>query len=314
MNLATRITDDMSTVFYHAELLFRFESQCSLRTYYESPGIPLLSERVPWETLGLAYPKKFDNVDQTRKDINDFFSLLVVAARYPPEMLMEMEEEWETFFDSIPETLDDLSGRGIGFSFQRLLPRGGVVDVAAVQGVRRRQIRDLVRTAGELEYEGNGPVSFGAHRQTRVRAETRIARERKEAEVLVPLVPGRFVIVLRDTEHRLSGMSAAEEALPLSLARVVRASQSSSGEEEVMVEWWRQQAGNPNLPFQRALQNRRGQHPWRDQISRSSILLANVELTMSRTLPAQCRRQIVELGHPSLADWEYVRGRGLVRK
>ena len=102
------------------------------------------------------------------------------------------------------------------------------------------------------------------------------------------------------------------------LARVQEAAVDTVGPEHpVLVEWWRQPHGDPNKNFVRAIKRGKGRQPWTQHISRGTIIIADIPLPQNnkpKKLSATVKKNIATLRHPSLSDWEYQKGKGLVRK
>ena len=314
----TQVSACLNSDFYRGRSLFRFETQESLRSYRRSPGIRVLTTRVEsWDDMSVTAPKRFADIDNIRKDVLTFLSKPAVQNPAGQDNIQSIMDNWSDYFQTIPQTLQQVAAHVVSFDLSLLATATHAEQLDAVQVRTAREVVEM-----EQSIDCDNIVTHTGLRASTVRTRDRVLRERVEAAAPVELQANTWAIVLRrvDAEETLVGeMTTEEEMCPIMLARVTKDVTDLRPDAPVIVEWWRQKEGNPNKTFTRAVLSGYSTKAWVQTISRSSILLANIQIRCThkdrnkpKKLPVRAKKDLVEIGHEALQTWKYVPRIGLV--
>jgi hypothetical protein len=139
--------------------------------------------------------------------------------------------------------------------------------------------------------------------------EVNILRDLHAARLKSRIDKGAFLLCVTGQEEMLN---AAQ--LPFSLAKILKdCPENPVAGTEILVHWYLQGVGNPNLAFVAGVLSGAGQKPWTAQIPRESVLLINPTFKKNNnTLSADSLKDLVSLRHDNLVGWNYKAGFGLV--
>jgi hypothetical protein len=307
---ATQVPQLHESVFWGRDWLTG-ESGVSCASFYASPGINIMQTKPNFVSLAVSPPAEFKDLDAIKKDVYRLLHLPSVQC----ERAGDIEEViwiWDEYFASIPTTLADaqkLGGWEIDWDFLR---RG---KVNRLRGVREDKVSELITLTHQLDYAGNGPVCFTGDRHDA--SQRRQLTELQEAARKVPIKIGDFVILQRTNDVlEGDGFTPEEESLPFTAGKAMSAwSVDSPGNDEVLIHWWRQPRGDPNLSFIKGVDGK--SKNWTSHVPRDSVLLVNPSITWAKRhasfkLLTLSKKQLVELHHPSLRGWVVVPTYGLV--
>ena len=293
---------------------FRYETQRSLASYATSPGIPLLVRQVDWDNLTIAYPKCREAATSNiiLHDIQSFLKVEAVLQTRSEEQLTDLSNRWNSYFEQLPKSVDDIKDKIRPFYIELLLPQSD--EVLSANLINITTARELVQLEEDCDGDEVEAISYSGRSSNMLSTERRIRDERKEAVNMVPVPRNSFVLVVNDEDSmcEVTGVSEEERLCPVMLARVVVATDTTDPEELVLVEWWRQRSGNLNGTFRKAIQSGSGAKPWQQHIQRGTIIIVDAQLTKSKALKAGTKKKLIEIGHPCMSCWTYRSKEGLV--
>lgn len=305
----------LNETYYQGLDIFSHESQKSLLTFSQSNGIRLLTSKIEsWDDLRIQYPKPIAGLEAVKADVYGFFDIPNIVAKYGEKgtaVRTTLEEEWDSFFESIPVHPNDNINRCVGFEIEEL--KNASRERARIADITAMSTRKIVAAAEVTSYGEREPITFSSRTKTMRTRRDKVAEENKAAEEMVALRAGTYVIVLRDVSDQhfegMDGVTEEEESNPIMVARVKRTVDSSDASALVSVQWYRQPKGDPNKKYTKGILAGRGQKPWEQDIERGSVVMANITLNKGGKIPAAVKQKIAELQNPMLEGWVYEAGR-----